>query len=79
VSATIATVAQEPKDDLLPVRDHGKWGFIDTSGHIRIPPQFDDAIEINNTFDDDIEPVKKGGRWDTSIVTVRGPSSPLST
>lgn len=59
VTTAVATVAQG-HGVLLPIREHGKWGFIDTAGHIRISARFDDAFWINNTFDGDLEPVKKG-------------------
>ena len=43
-----------------PSVENGRWGFIDKSAHVRIASQFEDVIEINNTFDGDLEPVKKG-------------------
>jgi hypothetical protein len=63
ITTAIATVAQEQGGVLLPVREHGKWGFIDKTGQMRISPQFDDAIDISNTFDSDLEPVEKDGKW----------------
>jgi hypothetical protein len=61
----LASVPALPQDNsvLLPIRENGRWGFIDGSAHVRIAPQFEDSIEINNTFDGDLEPVKKDGKW----------------
>ncbi len=63
LTTTVVCVAQGRGDVLLPMREHGKWGFIDAVGRIRISARFDDAFWINNAFDGDLEPVKKNGRW----------------
>ncbi|MFA4985245.1 MAG: WG repeat-containing protein [Candidatus Brocadiia bacterium] len=49
----------EFKVGLAPARQSGKWGFIDTSGRIRIPMQFDFA----GSFSLGLAPVCLGGKW----------------
>ena len=44
---------------LFPVKKNGKWGYIDRSGKIIIPPQFDYAW----FFSEGLAPVKIGRKW----------------
>jgi hypothetical protein len=44
---------------LLPVRQHGKWGYIDRNGTLIIPPQFDRALN----FSEGRAAVKLSGQW----------------
>ncbi len=46
-------------EGLCGVYKDGKWGYIDTTGHLVIPNQFDFA----NPFTEGLATVKLGGRW----------------
>jgi hypothetical protein len=44
ILAFVAKGAQEPKMDpkvLFPIEQNGMWGYIDKSGNVVIPPNFD--------------------------------------
>lgn len=56
--AFIAQTQQLPSRELFPVEQAGKWGFIDRTGKIVIPLQFDGA----NEFHEGLALVTSGGR-----------------
>src|SRR5258706_12737862 len=43
VAATFVARAEQPSGPLFPVEGDGKWGFIDRTGKLIIPLQFDSA------------------------------------
>src|SRR6185295_14269588 len=59
LSLVIPSLAQK-KDDpgLFPVRQDGKWGYINNAGQVVIAPQFDDAWD----FADGMAYVRTGSR-----------------
>jgi hypothetical protein len=57
--SSMAATAQADKDDLYIVHVDGKRGYMDSSGQLKIKPQFDDA----HHFADGVAFVKKGGKW----------------
>ena len=44
---------------LLPIRENGKYGFMETTGRVVVKPQFDDASILY----EGLAPVKKDGKW----------------
>lgn len=61
VAATASAVsAQESaSDSLLPILKGGKWGYVDRSGSLVIPPQFDHA----DRFAGGVALVSQGSKW----------------
>jgi outer membrane protein assembly factor BamB len=55
---------------LFPIKQYGKWGYINKKGDIVIEPQFDEA----DTFSEGSAPVRIGGKWgyinQTGIVVI---------
>lgn len=47
------------KDDLLAIKNDGKWGFVDATGKVVIKPQYEDA----KSFSNGLAGVKKGEYW----------------
>lgn len=47
------------ENGLASVRQNGKSGFIDKTGNIIIPIQYDDTMP----FSENLAPVKKNGKW----------------
>ncbi|MBA3871042.1 MAG: WG repeat-containing protein [Anaerolineae bacterium] len=56
---TTSTLAQDTAP-LYRVEQNGKWGFIDTTGHVVIAPQFESTYGFSHT---NIAPVKIKGQW----------------
>lgn len=58
-------------EDLAEVEKGGKWGYIDKTGAVRIPFEYDDAYE----FSEGLSTVKKGDKWGyidrTGVVRIR--------
>ena len=49
-----------PGRGLIPIQQHGRWGFADYDGNVRIAPTF----ERVDSFDKgDVAPAADGGRW----------------
>jgi len=56
--ARISPVKLEGSAPLFRIERHGKWGFIDRTGKVVIPAQFDGASD----FFDGLAPVRIGGQ-----------------
>jgi len=56
--AASATMLQ-PSERLLPIKQNGRWGYIDKNANIVIQPQYDEAHD----FIGEIAPVKIHNKW----------------
>ena len=63
----LLTVGATAQPDLLPVRQNGKWGLIDTEGTVHLPPRYDAirAARADRQWVDGVTyyPVRSGTRW----------------
>src|SRR5262245_31023538 len=55
----LMAAGQDQTAKLYPVRQHGKWGFINREGKIMISPRFDEAEE----FTEGLAPVQIGNKY----------------
>ena len=55
----LPSLAGDPKPQLYPVLDGGKWGYMDKAGKVVIKPSFQEAKE----FSEGMGLVKTDGKW----------------
>lgn len=75
VSSLVAQTEYDPKL-LIPYNDHGKWGFSDTLGNIKVAPQFESVSFFYEVNDIIVSYVSREGVSDYYIAG-KGSASPI--
>ena len=66
VLVSCAAVLSDDGEDYFPVKQNGKFGYIDKTGKIVIPPQFDSVViaqEQGSSFTEGLAAVQVGDKW----------------